>query len=106
MDGLPLAESRRVLVFHLTNVLNTDMAFSNDKMNMLYRTGTLPYLAKTGAVEVRLRNANAGLKLHAVGSDGRRLREVPSTYAEGAYAFKAAISPDDAHPTMIYELAK
>ena len=106
MDGLPLAESRRVLVFHLTNVLNTDMAFSNDKMNMLYRTGTLPYLAKTGFVDVRLRNANLGLKLHAIASDGRRLREVPATYAEGAYAFKVAISSNDAHPTMIYELAK
>lgn len=106
MDGLPLAESRRVLVFHLTNVLNTDMAFSNDKMNMLYRTGTLPYLAKTGFVDVRLRNANPGLKLHAIASDGRRLREVPATYAEGAYAFKVAISSNDAHPTMIYELAK
>ena len=106
MDGLPLAVSRRVLVFHLTNVLNTDMAFSNDKMNMLYRTGTLPYLAKTGFVDVRLRNANPGLKLHAIASDGRRLREVPATYAEGVYAFKVAISSNDAHPTMIYELAK
>ncbi|MGI5867900.1 MAG: hypothetical protein ACOX9C_00450 [Kiritimatiellia bacterium] len=106
MDDRALAESRRVLVLHLTNVLNTDMAFSDDKMTMLYRTGKLPYLARTGSVDVKLRNANPDLKLYAIGSDGRRLRQVPATWADGAYTFKAAIAPGDAPPTMIYELAE
>ncbi len=105
MDGNAVSESRRILVFHLTNVLNTDMAFSDSKMNLLYRTGKLPYLAKTGSVEVTLKNSNPGLTVFAVASNGTRIGVVPATYTDGAYRFKAAISPTDQQPTMIYELA-
>ena len=106
MDGKPVADSSRVLIFHLTNVYNTDTAFSNDKMNMLYKMGKLPYLAKTGSVDVTLKNSNPGLKLYAVASDGKRIGVVPATYADGAYRFKAAITSGDQHATMIYELGE
>ena len=106
MDDKPISDSSRVLIFHLTNVLNTDMAFSNDKMNMLFRTGKLPYLAKTGSVDVTLKNSNSNLKLYAIASNGKRIGAVPAAYANGAYTFKATILASDKNPTMIYELAK
>ncbi len=106
MDGKPVDASARILILHLTNVLNTDMAFANDKMTDLYKIGRLPYLAKTGSVDVSLRNANPDLKLYAVAGDGTRGRQIPATYADGAYRFQAAVAPGAEAATLIYELAK
>ncbi|MBQ6925130.1 MAG: hypothetical protein IJQ73_10860 [Kiritimatiellae bacterium] len=107
MDGAALEASKRILLFHITDVKNTGMVFQSDKMNDLADWGKLPYLAKTGEAKITLRNSNAGLKVFALAPDGSRLREVPATYADGAYAFTVAIAAGEgaSAPTMIYELA-
>lgn len=108
MDGAPLAKSRRVLVLHITDVVNTDMAFTNDKRTDTKAWGTLPYLAKTGSAKISLRNANAGLSLYALASDGMRMRKVPAKYVDGAYVFTVSVAAGEGKdaPTMMYELAK
>ena len=57
---------------------------------------------------MRLANANKGLKVYALASDGSRLRAVPATYENGAYAFTAAVAAGEGAntPTMMYELSK
>ncbi|MBQ7721683.1 MAG: hypothetical protein IJT64_02115 [Kiritimatiellae bacterium] len=107
MDGAPLADSKRMLLFHITDVKNTGMVFLNDKMHDTSNWGTLPYLARTGDAEITLRNSNPGLKVYAVSPMGGRLREVPSTYTDGAYRFTARIAAGEGAdaPTMIYEIA-
>ena len=84
------------------------MEFTNDKMTDTKNWGKLPYLAKAGKAEIAVRNANAGLKVYALASDGTRLREVPSKYAQGVYRFTAEIKAGEGKnvPTMMYELAK
>ncbi len=106
MDNKPLAESRRVLLFHLTNVFNTNMQFSNPKMTTLVNRGTLPYLVRAGSADVSLKNRNPGLKLYVVDFGGKRLREEKTEYADGAYTFKAEISASSGPPALIYELAE
>ena len=108
MDGAPLAKSRRVLVLHITDVVNTDMSFTNDKRTDTKAWGKLPYLAKTGSAKVSLKNANAGLSLYALASDGTRMRKVPAKYVDGAYVFTASVAAGEGKdaPTMMYELAK
>ena len=108
MDGAELAKSRRVLVLHITDVVNTDMSFTNDKRTDTKAWGKLPYLAKTGSAKVSLKNANAGLSLYALASDGTRLRKVPAKYVDGAYVFTASVAAGEGNdaPTMMYELAK
>ena len=108
MDGAPLAKSRRVLVLHITDVVNTDMSFTNDKRTDTKAWGNLPYLAKTGSAKVSLKNANAGLSLYALASDGTRMRKVPAKYVDGAYVFTASVAAGEGKdaPTMMYELAK
>lgn len=105
MDGQPVERSRRILLFHLTNIVNTDMLFATDQMTLLHRWGALPYLAQAGAVEVTLRSEQPGLKLHAVASDGTRRGSRAAVYADGAYRFRLALAPGDDPPTMVYELA-
>ena len=108
MDGAPLAQSRRVLVLHVTDIRNTGAAFTNDKCTDLTKWGELPYLAAAGEAKIALKNANKGLKVWAVAADGTRLRQVPATYENGAYRFVARIAAGEGAnaPTMVYELAE
>ena len=108
MDGAPLEGSRRILLFHITNIRNTGMTFLSPKAHDLSSWGTLPYLAKTGEAKITLRNSNAGLKVYALAADGTRLREVPATYANGAYTFMVRIAAGEGAnaPTMAYEMAR
>ena len=107
MDGADLERSKRVLVLHLTDVLNTGAAFTNDRRTDMTKWGELPYLAAAGEAKISLRNANPGLKIWAVAADGARLREVPATYGNGVYRFTARIAAGEGAnaPTMAYELA-
>lgn len=107
MDGADLAKSKRILVFHITDILNTDIQFGDDASRDLQSWGKLPYLARTGSASITLENANKGLTVWALASDGTRLRKVPATYANGAYTFTAAVVKGEGKdaPTMIYELA-
>ena len=105
MDDKPLAQSARVLILHLTNVLNSEIHFRDEEMRILESWGELPYLVQRGTAQLSLRNANAGLRLWAVDFSGKRVREVPAEYKDGAYHFTAETAPQGAQATMIYELA-
>lgn len=105
MDGRPLAGSRRVLVLHLTNVLNSNIKFSTPEMRRVEDWGNLPHLVRAGSVEVSLKNANPDLTLYAVDCSGKRIREVRAAYRDGAYQFTAAIGRAGEEPVMAYELA-
>jgi len=102
MDGRDIDDSRRILLFHITNVINTDMRFADASMTQKLGNGTLPHLAKTGGASVSIRNSNANLKLYPVKFDGTRLPPLPAFYTDGTYTFTLAVA---ANPTMIYELA-
>ena len=107
MDGVRLAQSKRVLVLHITDIRNTGAAFTNDKCTDMTKWGELPYLAAAGEATIALKNANPGLKVWAVAADGTRLREVPATCEDGTYRFTARIAAGEGAnaPTMVYELA-
>lgn len=105
MDKADLVNSRRVLILHVTDVLNTGATFTNGKMTDTKDWGRLPYLAKAGKATISLKSHAKGLKVRALRSDGSRLREVAAKYADGAYVFTASIDKS-AEPTMMYELAK
>jgi hypothetical protein len=105
MDNQNLDSSKRVLIFHLTNVLNTNMAFKNATMTMLIKKGELPYLVHTASAKIDLKNTNPNLKLYVVDFSGKRSRHVQTQYSGGAYHFDAVIAVGDEQPAMIYELA-
>ena len=107
MDSLPLLSSRRILLLHITDVQNTDAEFTNPRMTDTKSWGKLPYLAKTGSAEVRLKNSNRSLGVYALSSDGSRLRKIPAVYSNGEYRFKVEVAPGEGEnaPTMMYELS-
>ena len=107
MDGASLASSKRVLVFHLTDILNSGAEFTSARRTDMTKWGELPYLAAAGEAKISLRNANRGLKVWALAADGTRLRQIPAVYEGGVYRFTAKVAAGEGAnaPTMMYELA-
>lgn len=105
MDQKPLADSRHILLFHLTNVLNSGMTFSDRTMKTIEKWGALPYLVHVGSATIALKNSQPQLKLYAVDFSGKRTRQIAAAYADGAYQFKVQTVTPGAPSTMIYELA-
>ncbi len=103
MDKGNLENSKRILILHLTNVLNSEIAFTSKDMTTLVRWGKLPYIVHTGFIKVNLKNSNPGMKLYACDFTGARVKEIKTEYAGGAYSFNVVISSET--PYMIYELA-
>ncbi len=107
MDCVSLSSSKRVLVFHLTDILNTGAVFKSTVRTDMTNWGELPYLAAVGEAKIALKNANRGLKVWALAPDGTRLRQIPAVYEGGVYRFTAKIAAGEGAnaPTMMYELA-
>ena len=104
LDGKPLGESGRVLVTHLTDVQNTGAVFGGDGRKVLFEWGGVPHLMARGRAEVSLALADRPWKVFALSTGGRRLREVPSAYADGRLAFVADIAAEPDSATFLYEV--
>lgn len=105
MDGRALADSGRVIVFHLVNVLGEGMEFENDEMKRVWHWGSPAFLARAATATVTLRNADPTLRVHALDLAGERLRPVDATYRDGAYTFQATTAGDHTPAALVYELA-
>jgi len=101
-DGLPLCESRRILILHLTDTKNTGMKFADVSMSVLEEWGTLPLLMRYGRADISW-NARDGQKLYACDLDGSRLFEIPLRKENDRTCFPAVnVSPRGS--VCVYEL--
>ena len=100
LDGSELRQSRKVLLFHLTNMYNNQFAFDQPNMRCVANWGRLPYLIACGSAEVSFKSDVAGLELVALRYDGTPIRREKATYADGAYSFTLSISP--ANEAVVY----
>ena len=90
LDGAPLAESGRLLVLQLTDVLSEGARFASaDRKLYLERPANSPGLLRHGTAEISLALPAAGWKLHALGLSGKRLMEVPFQSRNGKLSFHA-----------------
>ena len=114
LDGAPLAESRRILVSHLTDAKSRGATFMDDSRLVLLNwseakrepDGTRPPLLREGTAEISLSLSGSprGIAVYALGSDGRREGRVPATLApDGTLTFTASVrQPFGA--CMLYEI--
>jgi hypothetical protein len=89
LDGQPLVASRRVLLVHLTDVVNEGERYRDSSMNMLEKYGGPGLLARKGSVRLKLRGVGDGATLHALDLSGRRVAEVPLQRSEAGASFTA-----------------
>lgn len=105
LDNLPLKESRDILLFHLTNALNSGTVFQNEEMRLTLDNGSLPVLVRNGRAEITLNvNPNAGKwEVQAAALDGSILKTVPAKMENGKLKFNISIfNPEGV--CMIYRI--
>lgn len=85
LDGEPLADSKRILLTHLTNAYPTGMTFGDETRKRLLSWGDLPHLLQQGTATFSLHLPEASAwKIWIIDSTGKRLRELPVKPADGA----------------------
>ena len=108
LDGLPLAETRRVLLVHATNVESTGIR-TLDLPNSLtvFDHGRLPFLMRRGTADVSLAVSRGAWKAYALSPGGRRRREVPCRFDDhGRMRLLCNTAADPSNATFAYELSR
>lgn len=88
MDGRELADSKSIMIIHLTNVANTKMHFGNERKTLLKDRGELPLLIQRATAMVEL-GVPAEFKVDALSADGGVLGQVKGTLESGRFSFTA-----------------
>ena len=103
LDGRPLAESRRILLSHVTDVQNSGIAYADDSRTVLLRWGDMPHLAHRGRARVSLA-CSWPRRVYALDFAGARRGEIASRYDGGAMSFEADVAGDSQNATFFYEI--
>ncbi len=108
VDGLPLRDSARILVSHVTDAKNTGARFDDAGCRVWLDYGTTPALVRRGSASVRVAVAPGAWTVWRLSSTGRRIQAVPSSFdpASGTLSFVARTDFDPASATLCYELAR
>jgi len=105
VDGEPISTSRRLLVLHLTDVMNTGTRFDNEKHTILSDWGKLPHLVRRGSAEVQITlDFPNQCVVHALDVGGKRLWQVSAAVTQGKLSFKATTVHQQG-TCMAYEIA-
>lgn len=101
LDDQPIATSRKIICFQLTDVLNSKMKFGNRAHTRLEQWGELPLLLRTGRAELILKlTGSSSYRVTALALDGSEKQDVPASYIAGVLRFSA--DTGFAGGTMIY----
>jgi len=84
MDGKPVAESGRLLLFHLSDMLNSGDSFSDDTRTHLTAYGKLPLLLRRARCELAL-ETGVGYRVRALAPDGRAKGEIEGRVKDGKF---------------------
>ena len=90
LDGRPVAASRKLLVFHLTDTLNSRMKFRGDGFRRLEHWGGTPLLLRRDPVKVTLKlDGSRPAEVEALKLDGEPYGPVSSRFSGGILEFTA-----------------
>jgi len=105
LDGAEIGKSRRMLLTHLPDVLQTDTTFENPDRRIMLSWGRLPFLMRRAKAKVTLKAGPRDFEVWALRHDGTRLCKVPSRRTENghlSFALDTASNPGTA--TWLYEI--
>lgn len=108
VDGSKSLENAgRLLLFVVTNALNSGMTFEDEDQRVCVKHGDLPILLETGTFKVEIRTSRAGsMKAWALALDGSRIAELPLRKTAGGgveLAVDTAAIPNG--PGIYFELS-
>lgn len=100
MDGRPLRESGRILLFHQSDVTSRHIRYSSESMNAVEHWGKKEALIRRASADVTLKLAPGRHTVRAVGLDGVPKGEVPAEYTADGLKFR--IDTAKFGGTMVY----
>jgi len=105
VDQEALGDSKRVVLIYATEVANSGMELSPDRVTLV-KLGTQPVLMKTGKLAIKLKNANAAaMSLYALGFDGARREKLPLRFKDGVLEIALDTAALKDGPTPFFELS-
>ena len=109
LDGMPLAESSRILLTHLTDVQNSCIRYGDAALTILLDWGHLPHLMRRGETHVVLQLApGTAPAIFALSPSGHRLGTVPSSWnpKTGQLSFTADTALNLEAASFLYEIVR
>lgn len=106
VDHQTIEQSKRLLVWVLTDAENTGMEFADSQRTTLQKLGRFPprIRAVTGQISIRHGSA-AGLKVWAIDQAGRRVFSVPARVEKGFLRFAFDNVIPESGPVTYFEVA-
>lgn len=106
LDGKPLAESRDLLLFHLTDALASEANFQTPTRNLMFKDGKSPILVARGRADVTLAVAPGGKwSVEALAADGSVIAPVKCESGTDGIRFPVETHRPEG-TTMIYHLTR
>lgn len=107
IDGTKnIAESGRLLLFVVTNALNSGMVFEDEDQRVCLNHGGVPILLETGMFSVEIRTARtAQMKAWALALNGTRIAELPLRRTADGVVLKIDTAAIPGGPAVYFELA-
>lgn len=106
MNGAPVAESKRLLVLHLTDTQNSFVKFRNTSHTVMSSGGQLPPLVRRGRTNLRIKlDGESVPQVFAVDMAGVRTGNAPAKWEGGVLSFQADTTRENG-PTLAYEIVR
>ena len=106
LDGKPLAESRDLLLFHLTDALASEANFQTPTRNLMFKDGKSPILVARGRADVMLAVTPDGKwSVEALAADGSVIAPVKCESGTDGIRFPVETHRPEG-TTMIYHLTR
>ena len=107
-DNKPLRDSNRILILHLTDVMNSRQKFATPEKDVLLERGERlsaenPLLVRAGKIRITVDSPLDGFKLYAVNTAGERLYEVPIARVGGRSILNLSVA-NPKGTSIAYEL--
>lgn len=107
LDGVPIAQSSRLLLSHLTDAHGNGTAFEDKDCTICLSFGKPPILVRDGKASISLALCEPeAYKVFELALDGRRRAEIPAAVRNGRLEFCASVRGTDGRAVLEYEIAK
>lgn len=108
LDGLSIRQSRRILVWVLTDAINTGMQFEDVGRTVLKSIGTFPPLLETIAATVRVADITGSgrVQVWPLSLAGERRTPIQATTMEGSTEFRVDTRALPDGPAVFFEIER
>ncbi len=100
LDGQPLASSKKIILFHLSNVVNKYMRFTSTDMCTVEDWGSKEQLIRRAKINIELGTAGNVCSVRAIGLNGNPKGDIPAQLGNKVLRFTADTAAFNG--TMVY----